>query len=177
MKYVQALCPSCPVWGNYWEISLQNANERDWSVCNREENMQNKSPGSCNQSSQGRGAMGAALSITHSAATLAPWCRSLSVPRLLNQQHWNQAGYKLEVGSRNWCTSVPQKTAEGNNLRETWKQTSCKDCDWRSCTLAAFCVLFPAPCDFFKSAQDTSRSPWELRFLWLETTGDQFTTE
>lgn len=93
----------------------------------------------------------------------------------------SNTGTRLDTSTR-WAAETdelffPQKTAEGNKLTETWKQTSCKDNDCRSCTLAAFCVLFPAPCHLFKSAQDTSRSPLELRFPWLENTGDQFTTE
>lgn len=94
-------------------------------------------------------------------------CPSLCVPRLLEQNHWNQAGDRLGVGSRNWCNSFPQKIAEGNNLTETWKRTSCKDSDCTSCNLSAFFVLFSSSCYLFKSAQNISRSPLELSFPWL----------
>ena len=58
--------------------------------------MQIKSQGSCNQTSRGCAAMGAALSITYFAATPAPWCSSLCVPRLLDRG----TGIRLGTGMR-----------------------------------------------------------------------------
>ena len=76
-------------------------------------------------------------------------------------------GTGMRGGSRNWCHFSPKKAAEGNNLLETWKQPAAKDSDCRSCNLSTFYVLFPSACHLFKSAQDTSRSPLELRTPWL----------
>lgn len=129
--------------------------------------MQIKSPVSCSQTSWGCAAMGAALSSTYFAATPAPWCSSLRVPKLLDRQHWRQAGDRHESDSKNCCQFFPKKAAEGNNLIETWKQPAGKDSDCRSYNLSTFYLLFPSPHHLFKSAQDTCRSSLELRSPWL----------
>lgn len=81
------------------------------------------------------------------------------------------AGTRLAADMR-WAaetdaTFFPKKTAEWNNLIKAWKETSGKDSDCRSCNLSTFFMLFPSPCNLFKSAWDNSRSSLELGFPWL----------